>query len=432
MHVKKHLSFGGLRKMLSACFLCLAESRQDAKIKYTLHDVCMSGVAMMFFQDPSLLQFQTRMQEQLHRNNLQTLFQVEHIPQDTQMREVIDGIESDSVGTLFNDFFRALQRGKYLQQYLFLDGYYLISLDGSEYFSSEKLCCPGCLRKEDKKGNIRYHHQILQAALMHPEMKQVIPLAPEGIKNTDGNSKQDCEIQAGKRLVKRIRRDHPKLKIIIVADSLYSKQPFIEELQRLGMRYILVAKEEDHKILMEWVNEQRQLQEVSRLQAKDLKGRRHVYEWINRVPLNGNQQTVWVNYCEYWLYDEKGKNTYHNGWVTDIPIGEHNIREIVRGGRCKWKIENEVFNTLKNQGYHIEHNYGHGTKNLSMNFFLFNLLSFFMHQIFELSDSLYQQCRKAFGSKRNLWDHLRVAISLMIFPDWQMLLMRVLRPSEFL
>jgi len=74
----------------------------------------------------------------------------------------------------------------------------------------------------------------------------------------------------------------------------------------------------------------------------------------------------------------------------------------VRGGRCRWKIENEVFNTLKNQGYHIEHNYGHGTKNLSMNFFLFNLLAFFMHQIFELSDGLYQQLQESLRQQEKL------------------------------
>jgi len=192
-----------------------------------------------------------------------------------------------------------------------------------------------------------------------------------------------------------------------------------------------VVKPGDHRILMEWVNEQRQLKEVSRGVVKDEKGRVHVYEWVNDVPLNGNEETVMTNYFEYWLID-KEKVTYHNSWVTDIPISRDNVRELVRGGRCKWKIENETFNTLKNQGYHIEHNYGHGKKHLSMNFFILNLLAFFVHQIFELSDGLYQQCRKAFGSKRNLWDHLRVAIRLLIFPDWQMLLIRVLRPSEFL
>ena len=197
------------------------------------------------------------------------------------------------------------------------------------------------------------------------------------------------------------------------------------------MSYILVVKPDDHKILMEWVNEQRQLKEVSRMEVKDEKGRLHVYEWINEVPLNGNKDTILTNYFEYWLIDNK-KVTYHNSWVTDIQINQQNVKDLVRGGRCRWKIENETFNTLKNQGYHIEHSYGHGEKNLSMNFFLLNLLAFFLHQIFELTDKLYQECRKKFGSKRNLWDHLRASIYVLIFPDWDTLLRRLLKPSDFL
>jgi hypothetical protein len=256
-------------------------------------------------------------------------------------------------------------------------------------------------------------------------------LAPEEVKNTDGRDKQDCEIEAGKRLVMKIRGSHFKLKIILVGDSLYSKQPFMEELKGEGMRYVLVVKEDDHKLLMEWVNEQRQLKEVSRIEVKDKKGRLHIYEWINEVPLNGNKKTLWVNYFEYWLVNG-GKVTYHNSWVTDFRVGEGNVAELVRVGRCRWKIENETFNTLKNQGYHIEHNFGHGEKHLSINFFLLNLLAFFMHQIFELTDLLYQECRRAFGSRRNLWDHLRSSIHLLIFPDWETLLKRNLRPSDFL
>jgi hypothetical protein len=287
------------------------------------------------------------------------------------------------------------------------------------------------LKKETKKGKIGYEHTIVQSALMHPDKRQVFPLAPEEVRNTEGRGKQDCEIEAGKRLVRKIRRSHGKLKIIIVGDSLYSKQPFMEALAEEGMRYVLVVKEDDHKLLMEWVNEQRQMKEVSRLEVKDQKGRLHIYEWINEVPLNGNKKTLWVNYFEYWLVDG-GKVTYHNSWVTDFTVGEGNVGELVRIGRCRWKIENETFNTLKNQGYHLEHNFGHGEKHLSINFFLLNLLAFFMHQIFELTDLLYQECRRAFGSRRNLWDHLRGSIHLLIFPDWETLLRRNLRPSDFL
>jgi hypothetical protein len=180
---------------------------------------------------------------------------------------------------------------------------------------------------------------------------------------------------------------------------------------------------------MEWINEQRLLNEVSRIEVKDQKGRVHVYEWINKVPLNGNKETIWTNYFEYWIMDS-GKMKYHNSWVTNIEICEDNVRKLVKGGRCRWKIENETFNTLKNHGYHINHNFGHGKKHLSMNFFLLNLLAFFFHQIFELTDILYQQCRKKFGSKRNLWDHIRVLIITIIFHDWETLLIYLLKPPD--
>ena len=431
MHTKKHLSFNALRKMLSRRFLEIPDSRQEMKVKHGMHDVLMSGFAMMFYQDSSLLEFQQRLEEAIHKNNLQTLFQVESIPKDSQMREVIDEVESRELESLFEDFLRPLQRGKHLEGYRVLGDYYLISVDGSGYFSSDKIHCSGCLKKETKKGKIGYEHTIVQSALMHPDKRQVFPLAPEEVRNTEGRGKQDCEIEAGKRLVRKIRRSHGKLKIIIVGDSLYSKQPFMEALAEEGMRYVLVVKGDDHKLLMEWVNEQRQMKEVSRLEVKDQKGRLHIYEWINEVPLNGNKKTLWVNYFEYWLVDGR-KVTYHNSWVTDFSVSEGNVAKLVRMGRCRWKIENETFNTLKNQGYHIEHNFGHGEKHLSINFLLLNLLAFFMHQIFELTDPLYQECRRAFGSRRNLWDHLRSSIRLLIFPDWETLLKRNLKPSNFL
>jgi hypothetical protein len=281
-----------------------------------------------------------------------------------------------------------------------------------------------------KKGSPRYEHQIVQAALVRPGKRQVIPLCPEEVRNTDGVDKQDCEITAGKRLVRTLRKDHPHLPLIIVADSLYSKQPFIEALAKEGMRYVLVAKEEDHKILMEYVEGARALKEISRLEVRDTRGRLHVYEWINGVPLNGNDDSPFVNYFSYELHD-KGKRAYHNAWVTDFPVDEKNREELVRIGRCRWKIENETFNTLKNQGYHIEHSFGHGEKHLSFNFFLLNLLAFFMHQIFELTDRLYLACRGKLGSKKNLWDHLRVSMRMLIFPDWETLLRRVHAPSDF-
>ncbi len=428
MHVKKHLGFTALRRQLSERLRQIDDNRQQSKVEYSLHDCFMSGFAMMHFQDPSLLEFQRHLEAEQQQNNLRTMFGVTAIPSDTQLRDVLDNtLAKDKLQLVFSDYFRQLQRSKQLEQLQFLPRTYLVTLDGSEYFSSEKIKCPQCLVTIPKKGNPRYHHQILQAAIVCPGIRQIIPIAAEAIQNTDGKDKQDCEINAGKRILKKIRQAHPKLKIIIVADSLYSKQPFIGLLRELGFSFILVAKPGDHKTMMEWVQEQQLLGEISHSEYKDAKDKQHIYNWVNDVPLNGNNETVWVNYIEYSQV-VKGKVTYRNSWVTDIMVDINNKTKLVRGGRARWKIENEGFNTLKNQGYHLGHNFGHGKKNLSFNFFLLNMLAFLVHQILELTDLLYQRCRAKFSARKEYWNQLRCTIRIMIFPSWEELLRFIISP----
>lgn len=211
----------------------------------------MSGFAMMFFQDPSLLQFQRRLQKRFNRNNLKNFFHIAAIPKDSQLRQVLDDADNGHLYDLFADLFRCLQRGKHLELFRFRDDHYLLSLDGSGYFSSNTIHCPSCLTKNSAKGTVRYEHQILQAVIVCPGIREVISLAPEPIANSDGAQKQDCEINAAKRLIGKVRRTHPKLKLIVTGDSLYSKQPFIDSLKAAGMAFILVAKPDDRKILFQ-------------------------------------------------------------------------------------------------------------------------------------------------------------------------------------
>jgi hypothetical protein len=390
----------------------------------------MSGFAMMFFQDPSILAFQQRMQDSMHRNNLDTIFNVGTIPKDTQMRTILDAIDPEAIAPVFSDFLLTLQRGKPLAPYQFVDGMYLISMDGSEYFSSEKIHCSNCLTTKSKK-SIRYHHQILQSVIVHPDKRQVLPLAPEQISNRDGTKKQDCEINAAKRCIKKIRKTLPKLKIIITADGLYSKQPFIDVLKEANMSFILTAKPADHKVLFEWVNELSQLGEGGQLELTDEKGRHHLYQWVNRVPLNGTKDADEINFFQYQLVSTENKVTYKNSWVTDVIVDGTNVAHLVRGGRARWKIENEPFNTLKNQGYHLEHNFGHRHNNLSFVFFMLNLLAFYVHQILELTDRLYQTVRyKKFTSRKEYLNQLRCTIRIMLYRNWEHLLSHILDPPE--
>jgi hypothetical protein len=427
LHTKKHLGFKALRKTISKRLRQIQDPRTGT-VDYTLHDCFMSGFAMMFFQDPSLLQFQQRLQKRFDRNNLKTLFQITAIPKDSQLRQVLDNADNAQLYELFADLFRALQRGRHLELFRFSNDAYLLCLDGSGYFSSDTIHCPGCLTKTSH-GHLRYEHQILQPVIVCPGIREVIPLAPEPIANTDGAQKQDCEINAAKRLIGKLRRIHPKLKLIVTGDSLYSKQPFIDSLKAAGLSFILVAKPDDHKILFQEFADQKALQAVSTYSFRDAKGRRHLYEWIRQTPLNGTKDADDVNFLHYSLF-VGAKRTYHNSWVTDIDITRDNVIDLVKAGRARWKVENECFNTLKNQGYHIEHNFGHGQNNLSMSFFLLNLLAFLVHQILQLTDRLYQQCRRSFSSRIEFWNQLRCTIRIFIFADFQHLLAFIIDPDS--
>ena len=166
------------------------------------------------------------------------------------------------------------------------------------------------------------------------------------------------------------------------------------------------------------------------LTLTDHKNRLHRYEWVNDVPINGDPKSHLVDFFDYRLI-VNGKTNYRNSWVTDVAVTENNVVELVKVGRARWKIENETFNTLKNQGYHIEHNFGHGSQNLSYNLFLLNLLAFCVHQILELSDRLYQRCRtEKFTSRREFWNQLRCTIRILIFEHWEQLLLLILDPEN--
>jgi hypothetical protein len=435
VHVKKHLSFSSLRSFLSSTFEKFSDSRQKKKAKHSIHDAAMSAFACMYFQDKSFLQFKKRVEEVLIPGNLKQIFGVQMLPEVSQIREIIDNIDSNEFGSTFSEYFRRLQRGKYLEQYQILPGIYYAPMDGTEYFSSKKISCPKCLTCEHANGSVTSSHKVLQMAIVHPDIRQVIPLMPEEIRNGDGLLKQDCEMNAARRLMQKLRQDHPKLGFLIGGDALFSKQPIIEDILSKGMHFLFVAKPDDHEYMMQYIDVIRDLRGVECTEIRQPNGNIHRYEWANDVPLNKRKDGIRVNYLNFTIIS-KAKNgaekiTYRNSWVTNLEINLANVKILAKAGRSRWKIENEMFNTLKNQGYEIEHNYGHGTNHLAFNIYLMNLIAFFFHQIFELTDLLYQKCRKKFGSKTHMWETLRSYVKIIVFDTWEMLLEFAFDPTKF-
>jgi hypothetical protein len=427
---KKHLSFNALMKVMTTQFNLIDDTRKQGMCDYSFNDVMMSAFACMYFQDPSLAEFQQRAAQDGQSKTLKALFGINKVPKNLQLRVLLDTVSSEKVfNPIFTEIFNRLRRHKHLEPYKMLGGKLLCAVDGTTYHSSKEIHCNCCLQKKHTNGSVTYQHGVLQGAIIHPDKRQVIPVMPEAIKNVDGSKKQDCEYNATKRFLINLKKAHSRSQFIIVADGLASHQSMIEATLGQGMSYLFVAKPLDHKYMFEWIDT---YQEIPTFKYKDARGRTHHYRWQNTVPLNGRADAIQTNYIEYQLENESGKITYKNSWVTDIEINKENAIEIVNAGRCRWKIENECFNTLKNQGYNVCHNYGHGDKNLSYNMYLLTLLAFTVHQIFELTDGVYQACRKNNLSKRYLWERFRSVISHYTVLSWESLMDFVLNKTEYL
>ena len=403
--LRKHLSSDALLGAVRhGCEGLEVPQSPDARISTA--DALMSAFAMFSLKMPSLL----TLDQNRHNPNLHSLYRIGCVPCDTRLREILDEVPPERLRPLYQDLFRRLQRGKVLERFVFWKGCYLLALDGTGYFSSSRIHCENCLQKADSRtGQVTYYHQLLGAAIVHPDHREVIPLAPEPIIKQDGQAKNDCERNAAKRLLARLRREHPHLPLIVVEDALSSNAPHIEELVRQRMHFLLGVKAGDHPYLFDRVLEAIDDDQTESWEGKSLTQPGVTWSILvaRDLPLNASHPEVRVNFLDYWEYNAQGEETRRFTWVTDLPAGRDNGSLFTRGGRARWRIENETFNTLKNQGYHFEHNFGHGYRHLSVVFATIMMLAFLVDQIQQACCPVFQAAWACCRSKRALWEELR-------------------------
>ena len=370
-----------------------------------LADALMSGFALFALKEPSLLAFDERRKQDA--NNLQFVFHIEKVPCDTQMREVLDLVEPEQLRPVFHDIFAQLADGKVLEDMRFLDDFYLLALDGTEYFSSSEVHCQQCLCKKRHSGEIVYHHSFLGAVMVHPERREVIPLMPEPIVNQDGHTKNDCERNALARWLLKFRQDHPHLRVIATLDALYANAPVIGDLSKALVSWIIRVKEDGHALLFEQVRQRAQEGRVEDFSITGSDGVRRHFRLAWDLPLNESHPEVRVDFLEEC--EMRGDGEYRTTLIVDpvLRLCRARAETVMWGGRSRWKVENETFNTLKNQGYHFEHNYGHGHQNLSVVLAMLMMLAFLVDQTSQLCCALFAAAWEKCGSKRALWEGVR-------------------------
>jgi len=414
-------NFDSLYDRLRQSFASISDHRA-ANCSHKLLDVLGSAFAMFSLKSPSLLAFESRSKEE--EGNLHRIFQLSKIPSDTQMRRTLDGVCPSHLRKCFLSYFKLLEELRVVADYEFFKGMNLLSIDGVEHFRSTKIHCEQCTQKRENNGELSYHHAMLAAVMIHPDKKEVFPLDGEAIICQDGVEKNDCERNAAKRLLDSLAQHYGEKTFVLVEDALYANGPHIRQINDLNWHYIINVKPKGNKALFAQVQGRRERKQLKKHQFTDQKGYQHVFEYTSEVALNEAATDIRTNFIYYEQHSPKGKVTRFS-WVTDLPLNVRSIIHIMRAARARWKIENETFNTLKNQGYHFEHNYGHGHQYLCTVLALLMFLAFTVDQIQQHCSKVFQALHKGLKTKVKLWEAMKSFFKVLPFKSMNQLFIKV-------
>lgn len=430
--MSKEIGFDELVDFYRAVLDHLPDKRTGANCMYSVADAALGAFSVFFMQSPSFLAHQRAMQAAENRNNAQSLFKIEKIPSDNQIRDLLDEVMPEAVFPVFDHVFGALKLTNHLEGFRFLNNQLLIALDGTEYFSSDNIHCDKCSTKEHKNGEITYSHTAITPVIVHPNYRRVISLPPEFITPQDGHDKQDCETAGAKRWLVGVGAQYAKLNVTLLGDDLYSRQPLCEKILKQGFNFILVCKPDSHKTLYkDFIESGIKLENVE-VERRNSKGKKDTmkYRFINNVPLRDGEDALMVNWCEVTITNNAGKVTYRNSFITHHVITAKNVADLVLAGRTRWKVENENNNTLKTKGYNLDHNFGHGKKHLSSFLLTLNLLAFLFHTVLEFTDKKYRLLRKHLPRRMTFFEHVRTLTSYLFFVSWQDLMDFMIRGQK--
>lgn len=428
------LSFIVLLGFLQTAIAQIKDPRQASNAsQYSLSDMVLGAFSAFFMQCESFLEHQRQMQSRHGRDNAQSLFGLEQIPTTPQIRNILDQIAAETLFGVFRAVYQALKRSGDLKPYECLAGQLLVTLDGSHYFSSQKIQCEHCSSRKHQNGVMSYFHSAILPVIVSPHQTEVIALAPEFITPQDGSEKQDCEVAAAKRWITTHAPDFAGQAVTFLGDDLYSRQPMAEHCLGTGMNFIFTCLPDSHPTLYDWLSYLDGIGEVRTLETRQWNKRSkeiYQYRYVNAIPLRDTQPALDVNWCELTLTRQSdGKLLYYNAFVTHHLLSDETVAEVVSAGRSRWKTENENHNVLKTKGYHLEHNFGHGKQHLAQVLLTLNLLAFLFHTVLLWVDRPYQQMRHKRGTRKGFFQDISSLTKYVLFESWQHLIEFMLADS---
>lgn len=414
----KPLRTGAFHHFLAGQFDQLEDKRAPNK-SVSMKDAMMSGFAMYALKYPSLLQFNNDLAD--NRENLRRLYHVSKAPSDTAMRKILDGVPPSEVKAVQASAVGLMREAGVFKEYAYMGDRVVVSIDGVHHYSSEKVHCNKCAEVNKKNGVKEYRHSMLSAVLVHPDKSTVLPLVHEPITRQDGAAKNDCERNASARLLPELAKVLGGQRAIVVEDALGANAPHIELLTSLGLSFVIGVKPDGHKHLFEQMVDL-VLSDKAQVHSRQEDDLLYMFYYANGLSLNADNPGVKVNFLECVQMDLTGKNPDKCfTWVTNLPLDKRSVYKMMRMARSRWKIENETFNTLKNQGYNFEHNFGHGEDNLCSVLAMLMMLAFLCDQLQQEWNEDFQAAWRECGSKMVMWAKMRFAADFLDLPSVEVL-----------
>jgi len=354
----------------------MTDPRHPSYIKYTQSDLIMMGILKNVCSIESMRQMEEKFNEDTCIGTLGILSgnkNLSEMPHYDTLNYYLERLSPECLSELRNKMITSLIRGKQFYRNRLLGRYWQVILDGTGLFYFKEKHCENCLcttRKNEDGHSIKlYYHKVLEAKLVLSD-SVVISLETEFIENESENiSKQDCETNAAKRLLERLKKEYPRLPICIQGDALYATEPMMKLCRENGWQYIFTLKDTRQKVLAE---NYRLLEDGNgKTEVKNICKEYGIGAFANHVEeLAGKKEIMNVYEYAYVRMEKEAKKEVLFQWVASIELTKRNLEEMINGGRDRWKIENEGFNNQKNGIYQIEHINSRNSKGMKNHYLL--------------------------------------------------------------
>jgi len=375
------------------------DPRNKKKIIYEPSHLLWLGIFLFLLRLGSKrrIKFKLSTEEFLENLNKLCAGYSENVAHHDTVEYFLARLEPEELYVIRQNMVNRLIRMKALEKYRLLGEYYMIAVDGTGHLVYKERHCPHCLTKKKDGEILYYYHNVLEAKLVTGS-GLALSVETEFILNSDGATKQDCELNAFYRMAKRLKKRFPQLKICLLLDSLYAAGPVMDIAEEYGWKYITVFKRGSMPERYDEFTRLKSLSAGNRVEIEDDKAVRK-YSWVGGIDHKGNYFDV-IELDETTI-DKKTRFV----WLTNFKVGKNNIVKIAKGGRLRWKIENEGFNIQKNRGFNLEHPYSQDEISMK-NLYLLLQIAYIISQLMEKGSLLVDKIQKVFGSVTSVFEQL--------------------------